>query len=109
MDRQIALTKMGVEILDDDHGKAILVFTVVTLVFLPLSFVTSYMGMNTSDIRNQDAGQGRFWMIAAPLTSLVLGLALLLGYRFETLREWAGKWKWGGPRRADTVHIVSNR
>lgn len=43
--RLIDATKTSVEINDDDHGKAILVFTVVTLVFLPLSFVTSFLGM----------------------------------------------------------------
>jgi Mg2+ and Co2+ transporter CorA len=88
VDRQINLTKMGIEILDDDHGKAILVFTVVTLVFLPLSFVTSYLGMNTADIRNQNATQEIFWEIAAPLTAAVIGLALLVGYKFEAMREW---------------------
>jgi Mg2+ and Co2+ transporter CorA len=50
-------TKTSVEINDDDHGKAILVFTIVTLVFLPLSFVASFLGMNTADIRNQTANQ----------------------------------------------------
>lgn len=50
-------TKTRVEINDDDHGKAILMFTIVTLVFLPLSFVASFLGMNTADIRNQTANQ----------------------------------------------------
>lgn len=86
---------MGVEILDDDHGKAILVFTVVTLVFLPLSFVTSYLGMNTVDIRNQNATQGWFWEIAIPLTAAVIALALLVGYKFETMREWLGRHRVG--------------
>lgn len=92
VDRQINLTKMGIEILDDDHGTAILVFTVVTLVFLPLSFVTSYLGMNTADIRNQDATQGLFWEIATPLTSAVIAIALVVGYKFEAMREWARRY-----------------
>lgn len=91
VDRQIGLTKMGIEILDDDHGKAILVFTIVTLVFLPLSFVTSFMGMNTVDIRNQGSTQVVFWEVAVPLTTVVIGLALLVGYKFEAMREWAGR------------------
>ena len=42
----------------EGQGVAIFVFTVVTVVFLPLSTVTSYMGMNASDIR--DMGQGQW-------------------------------------------------
>ncbi|KIW13864.1 hypothetical protein PV08_06644 [Exophiala spinifera] len=50
----------GVEIEQDDHGKAILVFTIVTVVFLPLSFATSFLGMNTSDIRSTNSTQWLF-------------------------------------------------
>ena len=88
VNRLIRLTKMGVEILDDDHGKAILVFTIVTLVFLPLTFVTGFLGMNTVDIRNQDTTQTLFWEMALPLTAAVIGLALLIGYRYEAMMEW---------------------
>jgi len=38
-------TKQSTEINEEDHGKAILVFTIITGIFLPLSFVTSYLGM----------------------------------------------------------------
>jgi len=38
-------TKQSAEINEEDHGKAIFVFTVVTVIFMPLSFVTSYLGM----------------------------------------------------------------
>lgn len=38
-------TKQSLEINEEDHGKAIMVFTVVTVIFLPLSFATSYLGM----------------------------------------------------------------
>jgi Mg2+ and Co2+ transporter CorA len=57
-----------IEIQQEDHGKAILVFTVVTIVFLPLTFVAGLLGMNTADIRNQTNGQWLFWAIALPLT-----------------------------------------
>jgi Mg2+ and Co2+ transporter CorA len=87
-DRLTAQTKLSVEILDDDHGKAILVFTIVTLVFLPLSFVTSFLGMNTADIRNQDSTQSLFWEIALPLTGIVSVLALLIAFRYDSMREW---------------------
>ncbi|KAK6199692.1 hypothetical protein LQW54_010010 [Pestalotiopsis sp. IQ-011] len=70
-----------IEILDEDHNKAIMVITVTTLLFLPLSFVTSYMGMNTGDIRNMDSTQSLFWTIATPMTALILGLASLVAYK----------------------------
>jgi Mg2+ and Co2+ transporter CorA len=60
VNRTIQLVNIRLE----DHGKAILVFTIVTIVFLPLSFVSSYLGMNTADIRNMDRSQGIFWIVA---------------------------------------------
>ena len=89
--RLIETTKTSVEINDDDHGKAILVFTIVTLVFLPLSFVTSFLGMNTVDIRNQTTTQSLFWIVALPITAVVVIVALIIGYKYEVMREWADK------------------
>lgn len=81
-------TKTSVEINDDDHGKAILVFTIVTLVFLPLSFVASFLGMNTADIRNQTANQTLYWIIALPVTAGVVIIALVIGYKYEVMRDY---------------------
>lgn len=86
--RLIEDTKTSVEINDDDHGKAILVFTIVTLVFLPLSFVSSFLGMNTVDIRNQTASQGLYWIISVPLTAGVMIFALVIGYKYEVMRDY---------------------
>jgi hypothetical protein len=79
-------TKQSAEINEEDHGKAILVFTVVTIIFLPLSFVTSYLGMNTSDIRDMDQKQSLFWTIALPLTALTMGSILFIAYNGDELR-----------------------
>ncbi|EDU48460.1 conserved hypothetical protein [Pyrenophora tritici-repentis Pt-1C-BFP] len=73
-------TKQILEINEEDHGKAIMVFTVVTVIFLPLSFATSYFGMNTSDIRDMDQTQTLFWSVAIPLTVLTVGGCMLIGY-----------------------------
>lgn len=81
-------TKTSVEINDDDHGKAILVFTIVTLVFLPLSFVASFLGMNTVDIRNQTANQVLYWIIALPVTAGVVIVALVIGYKYEAMKDY---------------------
>ncbi|KAF1948666.1 hypothetical protein CC80DRAFT_540815 [Byssothecium circinans] len=80
-------TKQSAEINEEDHGKAILVFTVVTIIFLPLSFITSFLGMNTSDIRDMDNTQSLFWSIALPLTTVVMGTILFIAYNGDELRD----------------------
>ncbi|PYI02686.1 hypothetical protein BO78DRAFT_472434 [Aspergillus sclerotiicarbonarius CBS 121057] len=64
----------------DRQETAIFIFTIVTVIFLPLSTVTSYLGMNTSDIRNMDSKQWVFWAAAVPITLLIIIL----------VRLWAG-------------------
>ncbi|KAG7061867.1 mg2+ transporter [Colletotrichum scovillei] len=90
-------TKQRIEILDEGHGKAIRVFTIVTLFFLPLSFVTSFFGMNTTDIRDTDYDQKIFWISALPVTFGVIGLAFLYGYKWDMIAAWAN----GALRSAD--------
>lgn len=82
-------TKQSAEINEEDHGKAILVFTVVTVIFLPLSFVTSYLGMNTSDIRDMDNKQSLFWEISLPLTVGVMAVMLAIAYNGDEIRDFA--------------------
>ncbi|EMD87717.1 hypothetical protein COCHEDRAFT_1182566 [Bipolaris maydis C5] len=80
-------TKQSLEINDEDHGKAIMAFTVVTVIFLPLSFATSYFGMNTADIRDMNQKQGLFWIVAIPLTIVTVGACLFIGYNGDQLRD----------------------
>jgi hypothetical protein len=80
-------TKQSLEINEEDHGKAIMIFTIVTVIFLPLSFVTSYLGMNTADIRDMDNRQSLFWIISIPLTVVTVGTCLLIGYNGDELRD----------------------
>jgi hypothetical protein len=81
-------TKQSLEIYEEDHGKAITAFTVVTVIFLPLSFVTSYFGMNTVDIRDMNSEQGLFWAIALPLTFVTIGATVLIGYNGDVFRDF---------------------
>src|SRR5204863_5048127 len=76
------------EILEENNSKVIFVFTVVTVIFLPLSCMTSYMGMNTVDIRNMGNSQATFWAAALPITGMVLFLAILVAYKGGAVREW---------------------
>jgi hypothetical protein len=48
------------------------VFTVITVIFLPLSFVASVFGMNTSDIRDMALTQWTFWASACSFTIVVV-------------------------------------
>ncbi|KAL7933008.1 hypothetical protein V8C35DRAFT_322811 [Trichoderma chlorosporum] len=80
--------KQNIEILEEDHGKAIRVFTIVTLFFLPLSFVSSFLGMNTADVRNMQQKQGLFWATGIPVTICVLTLACIYGYKGDEIRDW---------------------
>ncbi|KAF2141565.1 uncharacterized protein K452DRAFT_287526 [Aplosporella prunicola CBS 121167] len=77
-----------IELLEEDNSKAIFIFTLVTVIFLPLSFVTSYMGMNTADIRDTNKTQGTFWAAALPTTVVVLSVTMLLAYNASAIREW---------------------
>lgn len=51
------------------------------------SFVTSFFGMNTSDIRNTNKGQGFFWAIAIPITACIVFAAVLLAYHGDKLYD----------------------
>ncbi|KAI1206728.1 uncharacterized protein F4807DRAFT_438038 [Annulohypoxylon truncatum] len=79
--------KQTIEILEENHGKAIRVFTIVTVFFLPLSFVSSFFGMNTTDIRDTDYDQRFFWTVALPVTFVVLALAFFYGYKGDTIED----------------------
>jgi hypothetical protein len=103
-------TKQSLEINEEDHGKAIMVFTIVTVIFLPLSFVTSYFGMNTSDIRDMDQRQSLFWSVAIPLTVVTVGSCLLVGYNGDELRDSVSEaWRkvTGKQHRSTTARSIS--
>ncbi|KXX76191.1 Magnesium transport protein CorA [Madurella mycetomatis] len=77
-----------IEITDEDHGKAIRVFTMVTVLFLPMTFVSGFFGMNTVDIRDIGATQSLYWTIAVPVTIVVLAIALAYGYKGDEIGDW---------------------
>lgn len=56
------------------------------------SFVTSFMGMNTSDIRDIESNQRLFWTIAVPLTVFVLTAAFIYGYKGDKVADILGRW-----------------
>ncbi|KAL8936945.1 MAG: hypothetical protein Q9216_004676 [Gyalolechia sp. 2 TL-2023] len=72
----------------DRQEGAILVFTIVTIIFLPLSFVSSFFGMNTSDIRDMATPQWAFWASAVPLTAIVVGVSIFVARKIEPVKDW---------------------
>lgn len=74
----------SIEVRSENNNKAIYVFTAVTVIFLPLSFITGLLGMNTYDIRNLTHGQWLFWATALPFTLAVLIICLcIVKYKFK--------------------------
>lgn len=88
-----SLAAQSISIKTETNNKAILVFTVTTITFLPLSFVTSYLGMNTSDLRNMDSGQTIFWAIGVPLTIVILSFALLAAFHRSVRQQFSWIWR----------------
>ena len=76
-----------VESINDRHEAAIMILTAVTVIFLPLSFISSVFGMNTADIRHMNWGQWVYWVSAIPVTIAVIGLSLLTYRRFRPVLQ----------------------
>ena len=88
-----------VDIKVEDQGKAVMVFTIVTVIFLPLSFVSSYFGMNTADIRELQHGQWIFWAVGLSVTFCTVVIALLIAFRGQRWkRRWNEKYLWDKER-----------
>ncbi|KAI0528046.1 hypothetical protein F5B22DRAFT_16968 [Xylaria bambusicola] len=76
------------------QGRAIMLFTIVTIIFLPLSFFTSYFGQNVSDITGDDDNPTslELWRYGAPISVAIILLALAIAgaiawpHRFLWLR-----------------------
>ncbi|KAE9376667.1 hypothetical protein N431DRAFT_331075 [Stipitochalara longipes BDJ] len=62
------------------QGGVIMIFTVVTIIFLPLSFFTGLFGMNAKELLSEQYTMGYYSMIMYPvsfaITAISLGLAL---------------------------------
>jgi Mg2+ and Co2+ transporter CorA len=66
--------------------------TVVTIIFLPLSFLTGYFGMNITDMPSIHHEESYFWKIAVPL-AFVVGIFLardMLKWYFSKLLQRRG-------------------
>ncbi|KAF5867786.1 putative mg2+ transporter protein [Botrytis fragariae] len=88
----------------DRQETAVYAFTIVTIIFLPLSTVASILGMNTNDVRNMEVTQWLFWIIAIPITIIIIVLVLI--WSDEWYNFWAGfKNLWGKKTKQRRVRL----
>ncbi|KAM5383633.1 hypothetical protein ACJZ2D_001870 [Fusarium nematophilum] len=72
----------------DRQERAIYAFTIVTIVFLPISTVSSIFGMNTTDVRDMEYSQWLYWVVAVPLTFVVICAGLWFMGELGNLTRW---------------------
>ncbi|KAH9833352.1 hypothetical protein Tdes44962_MAKER08801 [Teratosphaeria destructans] len=67
------------------QSRSVVIFTAITIIFLPLSFFTSYFGMNVKDVVNTTHSSGYFWIVAGPVSGgIVLGIFAIVKYTERT-------------------------
>jgi hypothetical protein len=93
----------------EDHGKAILVFTIVTIIFLPMSFISSFFGMNFSDIRNMEQTQRLFWIVAGSLTAGTVIFSTFLAFYGGAIMETFVAWREKRNRKMQTKMAAKKR
>jgi CorA-like Mg2+ transporter protein len=69
------------------HGRSIMLFTIVTIIFLPMSVMATIFGMNVKQLNSGSSlGLGSVSAILFPVSIVIAVLALVLAFN-ETLRE----------------------
>lgn len=99
-----ALSIQNTSRIKSHQDAAVYVLTAVTVTFMPLSFISSIFGLNTTDMHHTDRHQWIFWATAVPITILVLALSLLVVRYLESAREALSMF-WGG-RNPDNRDII---
>ncbi|KAF7542504.1 hypothetical protein G7Z17_g11507 [Cylindrodendrum hubeiense] len=72
----------------DRQENAIFAFTLVTIVFLPISTVSSIFGMNTTDVRDMESSQWLYWAVALPVTLVVIVAGLWWMGELGNIARW---------------------
>ena len=73
-------------IVADSQNKAILIFTGVTIVFLPLSFCASYFGMNLKGIIDTNRSERYFWELCGTVGLLIVLSVSAYAFRHAVLQ-----------------------
>ncbi|KAL9578923.1 MAG: hypothetical protein Q9203_006919 [Teloschistes exilis] len=74
-------------ILAESNNKAILAFTIVTIIFLPLSFFSGYFGMNLQGVVNTERTERYFWAVCGTATVCVVSATIIFGFK-DRLYRW---------------------
>jgi hypothetical protein len=95
------------------QSRSVFIFTAITIIFLPLSFFTSYFGMNLTDIAQTVHTSRYFWVTAGPVSGITV-IAILIITKFlsavndpvldeekatgssedaEGQKSWMGRWR----------------
>ena len=77
-------------IVSDSQNKAILIFTGVTIVFLPLSFFTSYYGMNLAGVAESAKDEAWFWKVCGSAALAIVVIVTLGAFRHNLRRLLRG-------------------
>jgi Mg2+ and Co2+ transporter CorA len=104
---EASLSRMSAQVASEQN-RAIMIFTVFTIIFLPLSFFTSVFGMNTREWTgsSDNLGLHEIFLIAGCVSATVIIGALLLAFNkvirqkvkrlfYKTLKRWptrSGQW-----------------
>ena len=84
-----------VETFQDDNSKAIFLFTMVTVLFLPMSFVAGFFGMNVIGLGAETTTLGHFWTISLSLTfGLVIPCTVIALKGEEVFFSLARVYRW---------------
>lgn len=97
----------GLDWTKDRQENAIYAFTIVTVVFLPLSAISSIFGMNTSDVRDMDYGQWLYWAVAIPVTLLIVVIGLWWMGELGNVLKWMSGRQTGRISNAGYVPAVA--
>lgn len=66
--------------------------TIVTIIFLPLSFLTGYFGMNFTDMPSIEHNEKYFWQIALPVAFVVIAFLMrdTISWWFRRMKQRRG-------------------
>lgn len=69
------------------QSRSVMIFTAITIIFLPLSFFTSYFGMNLTDITRSSHDSKYFWLVAGPTSGTIVLASFAIAKYLSIVRE----------------------